>query len=72
MAYLTVDEAAKESRRHPVTIRVALRAKELHGSQRVTGGTWSVKDTCLEAWVEGRPCEHQASNVTPIAGKRTA
>jgi hypothetical protein len=69
MSYLTVTEAAAEARRHPVTIRVALREKELHGSQRKAGGTWTIKDSCLAAWVEGRPCEHQASNVTPIQNR---
>jgi excisionase family DNA binding protein len=65
MARLTVKEAATEARRHEKTIAEALRAGELHGTQRVKGGTWLIKADCLEAWMDHLPCEHK-SNVTSI------
>lgn len=70
---LTAQEAATAARRHPVTIRKALEAGKLHGFQRVKGGRWTVSPGCLDAWVEGRKCEHRLSNVTPIRqGSRSA
>lgn len=59
--WLTGPEAAAYSRRHPVTIRRALEAGDLHGSQRVKGGRWLIAADCLDAWIGGRPCEHQAT-----------
>lgn len=55
----TVAQASDYSSRHPVTLRKALEARELHGSQRVVGGRWSIRHECLEAWIDGRPCDHQ-------------
>lgn len=69
---LTAPEAAAASRRHPVTVRKALEAGELHGFQRVKGGRWAIRRACLDAWVEARACEHAVSNVTPIRRSRTA
>jgi hypothetical protein len=63
--FITAPDAAVESNRHPVTVRKALEAGELHGFQRVARGRWSIRSECLDAWVENRPCEHK-SNVTPI------
>lgn len=57
---LTVAEAATAARRHPKTISNALRSGELHGAQRRKGGTWFVKETCLESWLDGEKCEHKA------------
>jgi hypothetical protein len=71
MARLTVNEAAVEARRHPKTISEALRSGELHGTQRVKGGTWLIKSECLESWLDQVPCEHKA-NVIPITGRRSA
>lgn len=71
--YLTVAEVADASRKHPVTIRLALEGGKLHGSQQSTRGRWLVREDCLEAFLECRPCEHKASkrsNVTPL--KKTA
>lgn len=65
-AVLTAPEAAQASRRHPVTIRKALEAGELHGSQRKKGGRWSIRQACLDAWIDNLPCEHKASNVIPL------
>ena len=66
--YLTVAEAATHVRRHPVTVRKALEAGELCGFQRKAHGRWTVRPACLDAWVEGRPCEHKISdaNVRPL------
>jgi hypothetical protein len=36
--YLSALEAAAEAGKHPVTVRKALEAGELHGFQRVKGG----------------------------------
>lgn len=71
---LTPAEVAVEFRRHPVTVRNALAARELHGSQRVKGGRWTVEEPCARAWVAGQPCEHQsAAVVVPLPGRpRTA
>lgn len=65
---LTPSEAAAIARRHPVTVRKALEAGELHGFQRTKRGRWSVFPDCLQAWVEGRPCVHKVeqSNVRPM------
>lgn len=70
--YLTSDETATLTRRHPVTVRKALEAGELHGSQRTKGGRWTVREECAEAWVEGRLCAHQSENVVAIGGRRAA
>lgn len=56
---LTVAEAALVARRHPVTMRRALESGELHGTQRVAGGRWTIKSKCLDAWADGERCEHQ-------------
>lgn len=72
IARLTVDDVAQATRRHPVTVRRALEAGELHGSQAVKGGRWSVREECAEAWADKRACEHQQQNVTPIRSPRSA
>ena len=70
--YLTAPEAASATGKHPVTVRKALEADELHGFQSGKGGRWSIKPDCLEAWVENRLCAHKSQNVTPINQKRSA
>jgi hypothetical protein len=46
------------------TVRKALAAGDLHGTQRlrkgepVKGGKWSIRRECLEAWLDGERCEH--------------
>jgi hypothetical protein len=62
---LTVAETAVIAKRAEITIRRALEAGTLHGFQQMRGGKWSISETCLEAWLEGRKCEHR-SNVTAI------
>lgn len=56
---ISVKEAAEEARVHPETIADALRSGALHGSQRVKGGTWRIRPSCLEAWAYGLACEHR-------------
>lgn len=53
-------QAADYSGRHVDTIRRALEAGELHGGQRKPGGRWSIRRECLEAWLDGERCQHQA------------
>lgn len=57
--WLTTVEVATRSRRHPVTVRRALEAGELHGNQPVKGGRWLAHIECVDAWVAGHPCAHQ-------------
>lgn len=72
MLRLTVAEVADLARRHPVTVRRALEAGELHGTQSGKGGRWTVREDCMDAWADGQPCDHQKVNVTPISSKRSA
>lgn len=72
MRRLSVSEAAAEARLHPDTIRKALESASLHGTQRVPRGKWSVREDCLEAFLDGVRCDHQASNVTHIGAARSA
>ncbi|ALJ20404.1 helix-turn-helix domain-containing protein [Microbacterium sp. No. 7] len=65
-ARLTVAEVAVIARKHPVTVRKALEGKKLHGTQASTGGRWSVREDCLEAWLDGEKCVHQAAKITPL------
>lgn len=57
--WLTTAQAAEHSGHHADTIRKALEADELHGSQRTVKGRWRVHHLCLDAWVAGSLCEHQ-------------
>ena len=66
---LTVDEAAAYAHRHPVTLYVDLKAGDLHGSQRVRGGRWTILRGCVDDYMAGRVCAH-LSNVIPL--RRTA
>lgn len=58
--YLTPAEAAIIAGRNRETITLALRYGTLHGSQRLRHGKWTVREDCLEAWIEARNCTHQA------------
>ena len=60
-ARLSVVQAAALAGCHIETIREALRAAELHGTQRVKGGTWRIRPECLDAWMDSEPCEHQST-----------
>lgn len=62
---LNVAETADLVRKHPVTIRRALEAGEMHGHQRVARGRWTVDERCALAWAMGEPCAHQLT-VAPV------
>ncbi|MBB4666992.1 hypothetical protein BKA24_001701 [Microbacterium marinum] len=55
----TTTEVAAIARRHVVTVRLALEAGDLHGTQRVPRGRWLVAEPCLAAYLEGRRCDHR-------------
>ncbi|MEE6273482.1 helix-turn-helix domain-containing protein [Georgenia sp. MJ206] len=61
VARLSPTEAAEIARRHVVTIYKALEDGRLHGSQPVKGGRWLVREDCLDAWLDGVPCEHRTN-----------
>lgn len=48
-----VPEAAQYARRHPQTIKNALRDGSLRGSQTVKNGKWLVHRDDLDAWLRG-------------------
>lgn len=59
-AWLGVPEAANRSRRHPQTIRAALREyvrtkgkRGLRGSQPTAAARWRIRPEDLEAWLAG-------------------
>ncbi|MHB1063566.1 MAG: helix-turn-helix domain-containing protein [Georgenia sp.] len=68
-ARLTPPEVAEVARRSLVTIYRALESGRLHGSQPVKGGKWTVREACVDAWLDGVPCEHRA-NVTDLRSRR--
>lgn len=51
--WLTVRECAATAKRHPETIRKAIRAGELPSSQRKAKGTHFVLESDLNAWIAG-------------------
>lgn len=57
--WLNTAQAADHAGCHPVTVRKALEAGELHGAQRTTAGRWRIHVDCLDAWCGGEQCEHQ-------------
>lgn len=59
VVWLTVREMSERARRHSVTVRKALEAGELHGSQPNAGATWRARPECVDAWIDGRPCSHR-------------
>jgi hypothetical protein len=63
-AFLSPKDAADRSGRHRPTITRALVNGDLHGTQHVPRGRWSIRSSCLEAWMGNAKCEHQ--NVTLI------
>lgn len=60
---LSVLEASAEYGPHPVTLRRALENGDLHGSQRIARGKWSIRRECLDAWMDGQQCAHQKAGV---------
>ena len=62
---LNTTQAAEYANRHRDTILRALESGELHGSQRNAGGRWSIRTICLDAWIDGQPCVHDAARSEP-------
>ena len=42
-----------------MTIRIALEAGELHGTQCKPKGRWPIHVECLDAYLHSKPCAHQ-------------
>lgn len=57
--YLTPNEAAMATRKHPETVTAALRDGSLHGTQAKKNGRWLIREECLDAWISVEPCAHQ-------------
>jgi hypothetical protein len=68
-ALLAVQDAAVVTGRHPVTLRRALKAGELHGHQLRKRGRWTLERQCLLAWMNGDPCVHK-HKVSPLRPQR--
>lgn len=60
-AWLDVAAAATYANRHRVTLWKALESGQLHGEQRMAKGKWSIRAECIDAWLAGQPCDHQAA-----------
>lgn len=58
-------QAAEHTGHHPDTVRRALEAGELHGTQRTVRGRWRIHVDCLDAWVLNQPCTHQRPQPRP-------
>jgi hypothetical protein len=65
---MTVAEAAQAAKRAQITIHRALEGGELHGTQQMKGGKWSIQRQCLLAWLSAEPCAHK-HNVSPLRPK---
>jgi hypothetical protein len=57
---------ADVTRRHPGSVRRALEVGDLHGTQRVPRGRWTVRLECAQSWAAGAECVHRA-NVTSLS-----
>lgn len=58
--WFNTTQASEHAGRHPDTVRDALEAQRLHGSQPKTRGHWRIHRDCLDAWLLGTPCPHAA------------
>ena len=67
-------QAAVVADRAPITIYRALESGVLHGAQQANRGRWSIRPECLEAWLDGEPCQHKqdAAKATKLARLRLA
>jgi hypothetical protein len=68
-ARMAVDEAAAIAKRSTITLYRALEGGDLHGSQQMRGGRWTIQRQCLLSWIAGEPCEHKR-NVSPLRPRR--
>jgi len=57
--WFSTAQAAGRAGRHPATVRDALEAGVLHGSQKAAEAHWRIHATCLDAWIAGQSCAHQ-------------
>lgn len=55
---LNTGQVADHAGCHVTTVHKAAEAGELHGGQRKKGGRWSFRIECVEAWLNGQPCDH--------------
>lgn len=51
--WLSAKQAADYSGFHLETVRDALRAQELQGTQRVKGGNWRTTPAWVDTWIAG-------------------
>ncbi|RLV56033.1 DNA-binding protein [Aeromicrobium phragmitis] len=51
--WFNTEQAAAYSGYHVQTVRRALEAGELKGSQRTAGGRWRIHRDALDAWLSG-------------------
>jgi len=54
-ARLTVKEAAVLAKKHPDTVLKACQAGDLFATQRVRGGSWSIREESVDHWLDGTP-----------------
>jgi hypothetical protein len=54
-ARLTVKEAAALARKHPDTVLKACQLGDLFATQRVKGGSWSIREDSIDHWLDGTP-----------------
>lgn len=64
LKFHTVAELAISTPYGAEALREALRAGKLHGVQNGKGGTWRVAEPCMEAFMLGNACEHQAEKMS--------
>lgn len=57
----TTAQAAEYAGCHVDTVRRALEDGGLHGGQRKPGGRWSIRRECLDRWLDGAKCDHNAA-----------
>ena len=59
--WLSAVETAERANCHHVTVLKAVEAGELHGIQRKKYARWKFRPACVDAWLAGERCEHQAA-----------
>lgn len=70
---MTVSDVAEKYKRHPVTVRNALKDGSLHGGQMRPRGSWRISEPCADAWISGAKCSHYSPQVNLMrAGRRSA
>lgn len=54
-------QTAQHVNSHRDTVLKAAEAGELHGYQRTARGRWRFHRECIDAWMTGAACAHQAN-----------